>query len=296
MPKTVRPVIGFIGTGTMGMPMCHNLLRVGHPLVVFNRTAARVAPLVTAGAQLSGSVGELSAASDIVICCLDSVAASEAVLLGDAGVVASARPGTILVEHSTISPALVSRVAIAARARSVGFLDAPVSGGPEGAAQGTLAIMVGGDEHTFASVSPILGAYGGTIRLLGPNGAGTNAKLVNQLLTFVHGAAAAEAIALAEASGLDVRAFSEVLRESFGYSRMFDRTSARVLGHDYSAGAALRLFAKDLGLVRELGGVTGIPLPVADAAQVILDAAIEGGFAEQDIAALRLRYPRGTAD
>ncbi len=291
MPEHSRPAVGFVGTGAMGLPMCRNLLVAGFPLTVYNRTAQRAEPLLALGAVAANSISELAAASDVVIACLDTVAASEAVFLAAEGVVAQARPGTLLIDHSTIAPDLAVRIAQGASARGLDFLDAPVSGGPEGAEQRTLAIMVGGDEGAFARAVPVLEAYGRTVRRMGSAGSGTYAKLVNQLLTFVHGAAAAEAIALAERTGLNLGELAEVLRASFGHSRMLDRTLARVESGNYAAGAALRLYAKDLGLVNDIGEATQVPLPVADAARTLLDAAIREGFGERDIAALRLRYP-----
>lgn len=291
MPDSARPIIGFVGTGVMGLPMCRNLLKAGFPLAVFDRAPERAASLVGEGVRVAASVAELAATVDVVIACLDTVAASEAVFVGQDGAVAHAREGSLLIDHSTISPALALRTSAAASARGLAYLDAPVSGGPEGAEQGTLAIMVGGSAAAFARAVPVLSAYGRTVSRMGDVGGGTHAKLVNQLLTFVHGAAAAEAIALAERMGLDLAALAEVLRASFGYSRMLDRTIARVESGSYDAGAALRLYEKDLGLVAEVGDARGVSLPVTAWARQLLDAALREGLAARDIAALRLRYP-----
>lgn len=292
-PAAGRPVVGFIGTGAMGLPMARNLLRTGFPLVAFTRTAARAAPLVEAGAVLAGSVGALAAQCDVVVACLDTVAASEAVFLGAEGVAAHARPGALWIDHATITPALAVRLGAEAEARGMAFLDAPVSGGPEGAAKGTLAIMAGGSEAAFARAEPVLAAYGQVVRRMGPVGSGTHTKLVNQLLTFVHGMAAAEALALAEGLGVSLEAMAEVLRASFGHSRMLERTLARVQAGDYAAGAALRLYTKDLAITRAVGASRGIPLPVLSHADALLQEAVAEGLGERDIAALRLRYPQG---
>jgi 3-hydroxyisobutyrate dehydrogenase-like beta-hydroxyacid dehydrogenase len=286
-----RPTVGFIGTGAMGLPMAHNLLRAGFPLVVHTRTAARAAPLVAAGATVAPSVAALAAQCDVIASCLNTVEASEAVFLGPEGVAAHARPGTLWVDHATITPALALRLGAEAEARGAAFLDAPVSGGPEGAAKGTLAIMVGGSAEAFARARPVLEAMGQVVRHLGPVGSGTHAKLVNQLLTFVHGMAAAEAIALAEGLGVELGALAEVLRASFGHSRMLDRTLARVQAGDYAAGATLQLYTKDLGITQEAGAAHGIALPVLAHAAAFLREAIAEGLGAQDIAALRLRYP-----
>ncbi|MBL8983925.1 MAG: NAD(P)-dependent oxidoreductase [Gemmatimonadetes bacterium] len=285
------PTIGFIGVGRMGAPMCHNLLAKGHALVVYNRTATRAAPLVDAGASLATSVTDLASRCDVVLTCLDTVAATEVTWLGAGGIVDTARPGALLVEHGTIPPALARRVNQAARARGLSYVDAPVSGGPEGAARATLAIMVGGTTEDVARVRPVLEAYAGTIAHMGDVGAGTHAKLVNQLLTFVHALAAAEGIALAERAGLDLEALGRLLQASFGHSRMFDRTLARVRAGDYTAGAALNLFEKDLEIIADAGKALGVELPLVAVARGWLQLAREQGLGERDVAALRLLYP-----
>jgi 3-hydroxyisobutyrate dehydrogenase-like beta-hydroxyacid dehydrogenase len=277
----------------MGLPMAHHLLRAGYPLVVHTRTAARAAPLVDAGATLAPSVAALAAQCDVIASCLNTVAASEAVFLGPEGVAAHARAGTLWVDHATITPALAERLGAEAEARGAAFLDAPVSGGPEGAARGTLAIMVGGSAEAFGRARPVLEAMGQVVRHLGPVGSGTHAKLVNQLLTFVHGMAAAEAIALAQGLGVQLDALAEVLRASFGHSRMLDRTLARVQGGDYVAGATLALYQKDLGITHDAASAHGIPMPVLAHAEAYLQQALAEGLGAQDIAALRLRYPAG---
>jgi len=270
--------------------MCLRLLSSGYRVLVFNRTAARLAPFVGAGAEAAASLRHLAQAS-VIVTCLDTVAASEAVYLDGDGVLANAAERTLLVEHGTITPALAVRIGEGAVARGLDFVDAPVSGGPEGAEQGTLAIMAGGSAPAFARAAHVMRVYGRTIVHMGGVGAGTEAKLVNQLLTFVHGAAAAEAIALAERLGLDLDALAEVLRAGFGQSRMFDRTLARVLAGRYEAGAALQLYDKDLGIAAAVGAQEGMPLPVMTAARAILRASLDEGLGERDIAALRLRYP-----
>lgn len=291
MADTARPTVGFVGLGAMGVPMALNILRNGFPLVVHTRTAARAAPVLEAGASLADAPAAVASRADIILTCLDTVDAVEQVHLAAGGLIAAARPGALLVDHSTITPGLASRIGAAAAARGVAFLDAPVSGGPEGAARGTLAIMAGGTAGDFERALPVLRSYGATIERMGDVGSGTLAKLVNQLLTFVHGAAAAEAIALAQEVGLDMGPLAEVLRAGFGQSRMLDRTLARVAAQDYTAGAALTLYEKDLGIVQEVGEAHAVPLPVATAARAILGDALRAGLGRQDIAALRLRYP-----
>ena len=291
MADAARPTVGFVGLGAMGIPMALNILRNGYPLVVHTRTAARAAPVVEAGASMVDAPAAVALRADIILTCLNTVDAVEQVQLAADGLVASARPGALLVDHSTITPGLATRIGAAAAERGVSFLDAPVSGGPEGAARGTLAIMAGGSAEDFERALPVLRSYGATIERMGDVGSGTLAKLVNQVLTFVHGAVAAEAIALAQEVGLDMGPLAEVLRAGFGQSRMLDRTLARVAARDYMAGAALTLYEKDLGIVQGVGDAHAFPLPVTGAARTILRDALHAGLGGKDIAALRLRYP-----
>ena len=274
----------------MGLPMCHNLLKAGFPLVVYNRTAAKADELVSAGATRAPGVAALAERCHFVFACLDRVEASEEVFLGPDGVVAHATPGTLVADHGTIGPDTARRIAAGLAAKGIGFLDAPVSGGPEGAGQGTLAIMVGGTaEHFDRAVGPMK-AYGTTIVRMGEVGAGSLTKLVNQLLCFVHGAVAAEALGFGQRAGLDLAALGDVMRVSFGQSRMFDRTLTRALAGQFEAGAALRLYGKDLGLIDRAAEASGAPLPLTKAAELVLARAKDEGLAEQDLAALVQLY------
>jgi 3-hydroxyisobutyrate dehydrogenase-like beta-hydroxyacid dehydrogenase len=285
-----HPTVGFVGIGRMGLPMSRNLLAAGFPLVAYNRTPSRAEPLVADGARLATSVGELAAAVDIVVVCLDRVEASEEIFLGPGGVLARARPGTLAIDHGTIGPDTARAIAGRLAARNIGFLDAPVSGGPEGAAKATLAIMAGGRAADFERALPLFRACGSAIGRMGEVGAGSLAKLVNQLLTFVHAAVAAEAIGLAERTGLDLSELSRLLGAGFAQSRMLERTLGRVLAGDFEAGAPLRLYAKDMGLLDELGRATGASLPLFRTADELLDRARAAGLAERDVAALVLLF------
>jgi 3-hydroxyisobutyrate dehydrogenase len=290
MPE--RPVVGFVGLGRMGLPMCRRLLAAGVPLVVYNRTPAKAAPLASLGARVVADPGELAAAADVVVTCLDRVETSVDVFLGPNGVAERARPGSVGVDHGTIGPDTARQIAAGLAKRGIGFIDAPVSGGPEGAEQGTLTIMAGGAAEVFERVRPTMAAYGKTIARMGDIGAGSLTKLVNQLLTFVHGAVAAEALGFAERNGLDVAAVGEVMKVSFGQSRMLERTLGRVLAGNFEAGAALRLYAKDLGLIEQVGATSGAGLPLTRAAEQVLATATERGLAEADIAALYQLFRR----
>ena len=270
----------------MGLPMCHNLLKAGFPLVVYNRTAAKADELVAAGAARAPSVAALAERCHFVFACLDRVEASEEVFLGAGGVAAHARPGTIVADHGTIGPDTARHLAAGLALKGIGFLDAPVSGGPEGADRGTLTIMVGGSADHFDQAVVPMRAYGTTIVRMGEVGAGSLTKLVNQLLCFVHGAVAAEALGFGERVGLDLAALGDLMRVSFGQSRMFDRTLTRVLAGQFEAGAALRLYGKDLGLIDRAAAACGAAVPLTVAAESVLARAKAAGLAEHDIAAL----------
>ncbi len=280
------PVVGFIGLGRMGLPMCHNLLKAAFPLVVYNRTATKADGLRAAGARVLGSAGDVAAEADVICACLDRVETSREVFLGPDGVANRARPGSVALDHGTIGPDLAREIGAGLGARGIGFLDAPVSGGPEGAEQGTLTIMAGGSARTFERAGPVMRAYGKTVVRMGELGTGSLTKLVNQLLTFVHGAAAAEALAFAERTGLDLAAVGEVMKVSFGQSKMLERTLGRVLAGNFEAGAALRLYAKDLGLIDAVGREAGARLPLTSAAETLLADAAARGWSDRDIAAL----------
>ncbi len=280
------PVVGFIGLGRMGLPMARNILTAGFPLIVYNRTHAKAEPLREAGATVARSVASLVARADVICTCLDQVETSREIFIGTDGVGAVGRPGTVAIDFSTIGPAMAREIATALALRDIGFLDAPVSGGPEGAEQGTLTIMAGGTTETFQRAYPVLRACGKTVVRMGESGAGSLTKLVNQLLTFVHGAVAAEALAFAERSGLDLAAVGEVMKVSFGQSKMLERTLGRVLAGNFEAGAPLRLYAKDLGLIDAVGKETGAQLPMTVAAEALLAQSAWRGWSDRDIAGL----------
>ena len=280
------PVVGFVGLGRMGLPMARNLLAKGFPVVGFNRTAARAEPLRAAGATIAPSVGDLVAQADIVCACLDRVETSVEVFLGADGVLGRGKPGMLAIDFSTIGPDTAREIASGLATRGIEFLDAPVSGGPEGATKATLTIMTGGREAAFRAAEGVLRACGTTVVRMGEVGAGSLTKLVNQMLTFVHGAVAAEALAFAERNGLDLAAVGEVMKVSFGQSRMLERTLGRVLAGDFEAGAALRLYAKDLGIIGRVGRQVGASLPLTEAADALLERARSAGYGDRDLASL----------
>lgn len=283
--------IGFVGLGTMGVPMVRRLLAAGFTVHGASRSPGPVALLAAEGMVPAGDVGEVAARAEVVLTALpteedvDEVAAR----LLDAG-----HPGQLLIEHSTISPGLARDVAARAGDVGVAYLDAPVSGGPAGAAAGTLTVMVGGAAEDFERVQQLLGAFGGTLRRCGDVGSGQVIKLINQLLVGVHTAAAAEAAVLGVALGADLETIEEVVGQSFGGSAMLSRTLPRVAQQDFSPATPVRLLLKDLGLIHDEAGRAEVPLRLgATAEQLFLESAARGHGAE-DMAALVKLWPLAT--
>ncbi len=253
--------VGFIGLGIMGRGMAANLLRAGFPLAVWNRTRERTEPLAAAGAAVAASPAELAAASDIVITCVSDTPDVEAVILGPQGVIHGARPGSLVIDMSTISPQATRAIAAALAARGVDMLDAPISGGSEGAAQGTLSIMVGGAAAALQRALPVLQAMGKRITHVGPHGAGQTVKLVNQVLVVGNCLAMCEALLLAQAGGVDLEKTLEAVSGGAAGSWMLSQRGPQILSRDWRPGFTIALQQKDLRLVLEAADQQGVPLP-----------------------------------
>ena len=255
--------VGFIGLGIMGRGMARNLIQAGFPLVVWNRTASRIAELVEAGATAADSPADVAARSDIVISCVSDTPDVETVLLGEQGVIEGARPGTLVVDMSTISPK--ATVAIGARLaeKGVHMLDAPVSGGSEGAERGTLSIMVGGAAEDVERAMPVFRAMGKTITHVGEHGSGQTVKLVNQLLVVGNALAMGEALLFAQAGGVDLQKAYEAVSQGAGGSWMFTNRAPQILARDWRPGFTIDLQQKDVRLVLEAAEQMGVPLLMA---------------------------------
>ena len=279
--------VGFIGLGNMGRPMALNLLEAGFPLTVHNRSPARAEALAALGAGVARTPAEVARACDVVLACLPTVGDVADVFLGAEGIVAGARAGHVLVDHSTVDLATTRRIDEAARAKGAAFLDAPISGGPSGAADGSLAIMVGGDAEAHARALPVFQAMGSTIVHLGASGAGTAAKLANQLLVATSTVAICEAFLLAARSGVDLEKLHGVLRGSWGSSRMLERNAPMILRREFGPSAApARNLAKDTAIIASLARGHGLDLPLASAAERVYAELAAGDRGEWDITAV----------
>lgn len=245
----------------MGSGMTANLLKAGFDVIVWNRSPGRITPLAQAGAAVAASPAAVAASSSLVIVCVSDTPDVEEVLLGPNGVINGIRPGSLVIDCSTISPTITR--AIAARFKEVGvhMLDAPVSGGSEGAAKGTLSIMVGGDAAQLERAMPVLQVMGKTITHVGEHGSGQMAKLVNQVLVVVTMQAVAEALLLAQAGGLDLEQTLTAVGGGAAGSWMLNNRGPQVIRRDWRPGFTVDLQQKDLRLVLETADQLGIPLP-----------------------------------
>lgn len=252
--------VGFIGLGIMGRSMAANLLEAGFRVTVWNRTRERATALAEAGAVVAESPAELAAASSIIFICVSDTPDVEAVVLGPEGIVHGARPGSLVVDMSTISPRATREMAARLAQVGVAMLDAPVSGGSEGAAQGTLSIMVGGDAGDVDRALPALRAMGRTITHVGGTGDGQTVKLVNQIVVVVTMLAVSEGLLFAQAAGVDLDRTLEAIAGGAAGSWMLANRGPQVIARDWRPGFTIDLQQKDLRLALEAADELGIPL------------------------------------
>ncbi len=279
--------VGFIGLGNMGQGMADNLLTKGADLTVFTRTQSKIEAMIDKGAKGATSVSDLTSSVDVVLVCLPDVKTSRYLLLGDDGVIKNMRPDQVVVDHSTVDIATSRACSEAAEAVGAYFLDAPISGGPGGAADGTLSIMVGGSDHAFEIAHEYFAKMGANVKLMGPSGAGTAMKLINQLLVGVNTVAAAEAFALANSAGVDIKAAADLLAVSWGGSTMVDRSAPITAARDFENSAApVRNLDKDMGIIKQLASDEGLALDLAVQVQRMFAEMIAQGKNEHDIAAV----------
>src|SRR5207247_43855 len=261
MTETNRQPVGFIGLGIMGRPMAGHILKGGHPLTVFNRTRSKTEEIQAQGAAVAGSPAEVAARSEIVVTMVTDTPDVEAVVAGPGGILEGIRPGSIVVDRSTISPKTERSLAEKLRARGAALVDAPVSGGDVGAREATLAIMAGGDREAFDRVLPILRLLGKTITHCGPTGSGQTAKLGNQILVSVTLLAVSEALVFARKNGLDPSTLIEAVSGGAAQSWQWTNLGPRIIKRDFAPGFMIDLVQKDLRLVLEACSHADVSLP-----------------------------------
>ncbi len=276
----------------MGHAMAGHLLSAGHGLVVHNRTAARADALVTLGATRAETPAEAAAGADLVFTCVSDSPDVEQVVLGHDGAASRMRPGSVLVDCSTIAPAVTRRIAEELTGRGIGAVDAPVSGGSEGAKNGTLSAFVGGTVADVTTAGPALEAFCTSITHLGGPGAGQAAKAVNQVLVAGTYAALAEALVLGENEGLPMADLVTALSGGAAQSWVLENRSQNVIRDEYPLGFRVALHLKDLRIALGEAAAMGVALPVTDLIASLEERLVEAGFGDEDLSNLA-RVPRG---
>jgi 2-hydroxy-3-oxopropionate reductase len=277
----VEKAVGFVGLGIMGAFMAGNLLEAGHELVVHNRTRTKAERLAQRGARVADSPREVAEGSEVVITMLPGPPQVEEVVAGDGGLLEGAREGSLIIDMSTSSPILAQELARAARNKSVGMLDAPVSGGDVGARDGTLSIMVGGEVDDFERARPLFRVMGETVVHVGGVGAGQVVKACNQIVVALVIEAIAEALVLGSKAGVAPDRVVEVLSGGLASNKVLEVKGEKFLSHEFAPGGKVEYHRKDLGIALEAGREYEVTLPVAafvDQMFGVLEAKGRGGW------------------
>ena len=277
--------IGFIGLGIMGNPMSKNLLKEGYDVTVWNRTASRTSDLVAAGASAAGSAADVAAKSDVTITMLTDSPVVEEVVRGRNGIAEGATPGSVVIDMSTISPSVTREIARALGEKGVDMLDAPVSGGLPGAINGTLSIMVGGDEEAFQRCLPVFQPLGSRITYCGDNGMGQVTKLANQIIGMGNLAAMCEGLVFAVRAGGNPEALLKAFTGGAANSWMVENLGPKVFEGDFEPGFMIDLAQKDLRLVQEAAAELKVPLFTTPVVSQMYLAAQRAGFGREAIQA-----------
>lgn len=258
---TSVPTIAFLGTGLMGAPMARRLLGAGFAVAAWNRTRAKAEALAADGATVAATAADAAAQADVVVTMLENGAIVGDVLFGPDGAAGALKPGGVVIDMSSIPPAVAREHALQLAEMGLRHIDAPVSGGTRGAAEGTLAIMAGGAAETFDDVKPVFAPMGRAIRV-GPSGAGQLSKLANQVIVAVTIGAVSEALLLASAGGADAGAVREAIRGGFAESRILQEHGLRMVERNFVPGGPVRLQVKDLETALDAAAEAGVTLPL----------------------------------
>jgi 3-hydroxyisobutyrate dehydrogenase len=275
--------IAFIGLGTMGAPMAERLLNAGYDVTVHNRTRAREEVLAQAGAKRAASPEEAAQEADIVFTMVSDTPDVQEVVLGEWGAIHGMKAGSVLVDMSTISPSVTRDIAEALEAGGLEMLDAPVSGGSEGAENGALSIMVGGKGEILERVRPVLEHLGKTIMLLGPVGSGQLTKAINQVIIAGVYASVAEGLAMGLAAGIDLTAARQALSGGAAGSWVLANRAENMIAGRYPLGFRTRLHHKDLGIALEAARELGVPLPLGAYVEQLETGLMKRGYGEEDV-------------
>ena len=279
--------IAVLGMGTMGAPMAINLIKAGCEVTVHNRTREREEPLAKLGAARAESPSAAAESAEIVLSCVSDTPDVEQVLLDpEDGAINGLASGGLVIDCSSIAPAATRRIADQFRAKGIGYVDAPVSGGSEGAIKGTLTIMCGGAEEDFARAEPLLQIIGARVTRIGPVGCGQIAKVANQVAITGTFMALAEALTLAYRAGANPERVVEAIGGGVAGSWILNNRSDKMLNDNYPLGFRTRLHRKDLGIALETAREFQVPVPIASLVATIEDALIAQGYGDEDMSNL----------
>lgn len=278
--------VGFIGLGIMGKPMAKNLVDAGYELVVHNRSPQKAEELVNDGATAAGSPREVAERADVIITMLPDSPDVENVVAGEEGVLEGIREGALLADMSTISPVVTGELSAKVGEKGASMLDAPVSGGDVGAIEGTLSIMVGGDEGDFERAKPLFEVMGKTVTHVGPTGAGQVTKAANQIVVALTIEAVSEALVLGSRGGVSPEKILDVLGGGLAGNKVMEVKREKFLSHKFDPGFRSELHHKDLGIALAAGRQYGVALPVTAIVDQMLLAMKKKGWGGEDHSAL----------
>lgn len=280
--------IGFIGLGNMGQGMANNLLSKGADLRVYTRNKEKINLMEKKGAKGCYDLSDIVNQSEIILTCLPDINTSKEVILGEKGISSNEFiENKIIIDHSTVDVSTSKQCFYELKKKGASFLDAPISGGPIGARDGTLSIMVGGNDLAFKKAKPFFEMMGKTIKKMGDSGTGTAMKLINQLLTAVHTTASAEALALSNAAKINIDSAMEILMVSFGYSKMLERSAPIIRDRDFKdSSVPARNIHKDISIIEKMGKELSVGLPLTKVTKKLYDELKSKGKEMDDMAGI----------
>ncbi len=278
--------VGFVGLGVMGRPMVRNLLKAGHTVVAYGRTGTKVDAAVADGAERGASNADVGARAPIVVTMLPDGPEVEEVVLGPDGVLSGAKPGSLIIDMSSISPLVSQKIAAACAQKGVDFIDAPVSGGEPKAIDGTLAIMVGASEAAFQKAEPILKCMGSSVTLTGPVGAGNTTKLANQIMVACNIAAMGEALTLATRCGLNPEVVVNGVNGGLAGSAVLNAKGPMLIARNFKPGFRVSLHQKDLRNALKTAEASSVCLPLTAQVQQMISSLMAHGMGDLDHSAI----------
>ncbi|HUV70336.1 MAG TPA: 2-hydroxy-3-oxopropionate reductase [Terracidiphilus sp.] len=278
--------VGFVGLGIMGRPMLNNLLKAGHTVVAYGRNQEKLAACVAGGAQRGASNSDVGARASVIVTMLPDGPEVEEVVLGADGILSGCKPGTLIIDMSSINPLVSQKIAAACAAKGVDFADAPVSGGEPKAIEGTLAIMVGASAEAFAKAEPLLKCMGSSVTLTGPVGAGNTTKLANQIMVACNIAAMGEALTLATRCGLDPEVVFNAVKGGLAGSAVLNAKGPMLIARNFKPGFKINLHQKDLRNALQTAEASSVSLPLTALVQQMMSSLVANGKGDLDHSAI----------